>query len=236
MPGTKRNALGGAIDMTGVDGGSSTDPVDLNTISITTVTIPAVKRLKGSRKFRRHQESPNPTPAQDPLSSSSSTQLEGSENQPSASSHTEPSTVDSQQPTPETNEDEGHDEDNVEVHIGDEDVVSDLRVAPVRTHCCSIVSLCCLTYVCYKDPTKEWLPYRDICLDELLRHEGLGDRSEDEMVCEDCGAEAGSLRCADSHCVGALILCEPCMIRHHARLPLHRIQVRPLTFVTLIPV
>lgn len=78
-----------------------------------------------------------------------------------------------------------------------------------------------------QDPTKDWLPYRDICLDEMLRHEGLGERPEDGLCCEDCGTEDDLLRCADSHCVGAPLLCASCMTRQHERLPLHRIQVCP---------
>lgn len=79
---------------------------------------------------------------------------------------------------------------------------------------------------CKQDSTKEWLPYRDICLDEMLRHEGLGERSQNELSCEECGTEDDLLRCADSHCVGAPFLCASCMVRQHERLPLHRIQVR----------
>lgn len=135
MRGTKRNALGGAIDMSGAGDGDVLNAVDLNTISITTVTVPTSKRLRGSRKLRRHQV-PDLSPAQDSSTlSSSSTPRDGAEDRDSAMPHAGQSTADSQHPAPfEMNEVDNREEENVDVHIGDDEAGSDSRAAPVRIH------------------------------------------------------------------------------------------------------
>lgn len=82
-------------------------------------------------------------------------------------------------------------------------------------------------FVCSsQDPTSEWLPFRDIFLDELLRHEGLGERQCDNLMCEHCGEKPGTLKCPESHCIGSPLLCQTCMVIQHKHLPLHPIQVR----------
>jgi hypothetical protein len=68
-----------------------------------------------------------------------------------------------------------------------------------------------------------WLAfYRQTCLDELIRHDGLGNRSEDPP-CEDCGDGLGAYRCLE--CVGRSLMCLDCVVGAHKRTPLHRIEV-----------
>lgn len=64
MAGSKRPARVADIDMTPAGDASSSDP-STNVMSMTTVTIPALKRIRASRKSRLHEllnttSSPNP--------------------------------------------------------------------------------------------------------------------------------------------------------------------------------
>lgn len=69
----------------------------------------------------------------------------------------------------------------------------------------------------------EWLAYRESFLDELLRHDGLGDFLG-STLCASCGEVDGVIKCRD--CLGGCHLrCAVCSIHHHRRLPLHRIEV-----------
>ncbi|KAI9069929.1 hypothetical protein FKP32DRAFT_1537310, partial [Trametes sanguinea] len=73
------------------------------------------------------------------------------------------------------------------------------------------------------EPLKAWMPYRDEYLDEVLRLEGrciTGDRAD----CAMCAGGVADLRCQE--CLGGLLLCKPCMLNAHRRLPFHRVQVR----------
>jgi hypothetical protein len=70
----------------------------------------------------------------------------------------------------------------------------------------------------------EWIKFRAAFLDEILRHDGLGNffgRSK----CSNCENVAGIIKCRD--CAdGALLKCPECVIALHQNLPLHRVEVR----------
>jgi hypothetical protein len=68
----------------------------------------------------------------------------------------------------------------------------------------------------------DWLKYRSIMLDELLRMDGLGDSATLED-CVNCGKVVGRYRCGD--CLGGDMCCAECVVLLHRHLPLHRIQV-----------
>ncbi|KAA1479943.1 hypothetical protein DENSPDRAFT_743739, partial [Dentipellis sp. KUC8613] len=68
---------------------------------------------------------------------------------------------------------------------------------------------------------KEWLPYRDVFLRELLRHDGLAS-SSNGGYCVNCGLELGSIKCKD--CVSSGLLCPGCIVEYHSAMPLHRIE------------
>lgn len=68
----------------------------------------------------------------------------------------------------------------------------------------------------------DWLAYRSIMLDELLRADGLGD-STTPGVCADCMKLVGEYRCGD--CFGDNMYCTGCIVSSHRHLPLHRLQV-----------
>lgn len=79
---------------------------------------------------------------------------------------------------------------------------------------------------------EQWIPHRDQYLDELLRHEGLGDATA-SPICADCGVENGLYKCAS--CCGDRITCGSCMVASHSMLPLHVILVSfALSFVSPI--
>jgi hypothetical protein len=69
----------------------------------------------------------------------------------------------------------------------------------------------------------DWLKYRSIMLDELLRMDGLGD-SAALGNCVSCGNVVGRYRCID--CLGGDMCCAECIVLLHRHLPLHRLQVR----------
>jgi hypothetical protein len=71
----------------------------------------------------------------------------------------------------------------------------------------------------------EWLKFRDIFLQETLRHDGLGDFSG-TTDCVDCGKEAGIYKCLDC-AKGGLLKCSNCIVKEHRVLPLHRVEVSP---------
>ncbi|KIJ90500.1 hypothetical protein K443DRAFT_116509 [Laccaria amethystina LaAM-08-1] len=74
------------------------------------------------------------------------------------------------------------------------------------------------------EPTKllEWLYLRDATLDEILRHDGLGDFLG-HRHCVDCGQEDGIFKCRDCS-GGCLLRCQGCVVKAHQHLPLHRIE------------
>lgn len=69
----------------------------------------------------------------------------------------------------------------------------------------------------------DWLRYRSIMLDELLRADGLGD-STAPGICVKCMKLAGEYRCSDCFVDG--MCCSGCIVSSHHHLPLHRVQVR----------
>ncbi|THU77010.1 hypothetical protein K435DRAFT_703408 [Dendrothele bispora CBS 962.96] len=77
-------------------------------------------------------------------------------------------------------------------------------------------------------PLKEWIPYRDEYLSELLRLEGRGDVEKDE--CPWCGEpsedEDGEhvsfYRCMQ--CFGEDLMCKTCCVKRHEANPLHVIE------------
>lgn len=80
-----------------------------------------------------------------------------------------------------------------------------------------------------KERISTWLPSRGLYLDELLRHDGLGDH-HGSTLCDGCSdadmnVEA-HFRCRD--CSGSRMLCRGCLLREHTLLPLHRVEVRPV--------
>lgn len=70
----------------------------------------------------------------------------------------------------------------------------------------------------------DWIAYRLIKLDELLRRDGLGD-STTPGLCVGCTKLVGEYRCSD--CFGGDMYCSGCIVSSHCKLPLHRLQVRP---------
>ncbi|THU93273.1 hypothetical protein K435DRAFT_670546, partial [Dendrothele bispora CBS 962.96] len=72
-------------------------------------------------------------------------------------------------------------------------------------------------------PLKEWIPYRDEYLAELLHLEGRGDFSLE--VCPVCGLENDeeiAYRCLD--CLGGDLKCQDCCVKEHQSHPLHIIE------------
>lgn len=70
----------------------------------------------------------------------------------------------------------------------------------------------------------DWLVFRESCLDELLRHDGLGDFLGNTLCVSCLGAE-GVYKCKD--CLGgSLLRCRDCLVNSHRDHPLHRVEVR----------
>ncbi|KAF8335185.1 hypothetical protein F5887DRAFT_892104 [Amanita rubescens] len=69
---------------------------------------------------------------------------------------------------------------------------------------------------------EEWLSLRDASLDEILRHDGLGDFL-DNTTCFVCKEAAGIFKCRDC-CGGGRLRCRSCIVRMHQDVPLHRIE------------
>jgi hypothetical protein len=84
-------------------------------------------------------------------------------------------------------------------------------------------SLCASILIKHQDQLKEWIAFRAIFLDEVLRHDGLGDflgRTE----CSWCGKAEGTIKCKDCSS-GRMLKCQECIIALHQSLPLHRVEV-----------
>lgn len=69
----------------------------------------------------------------------------------------------------------------------------------------------------------EWLSFQDATLDELLRHDGLGDFLGYEY-CVTCNKEPGLFKCKDCS-GGSRLHCQACTVKSHQNTPLHRIEV-----------
>ena len=79
------------------------------------------------------------------------------------------------------------------------------------------------------DPIESFVSFRDTFLDELIRHEGLGQLPQPSIcgVCKKSGA-LGTIKCVD--CSGGIHMCQMCTVELHQRLPTHRIMVRVRIF------
>ncbi|KAJ7103991.1 hypothetical protein B0H15DRAFT_942026 [Mycena belliarum] len=81
-------------------------------------------------------------------------------------------------------------------------------------------------YVSTTDPMSLFRPMKAFFLDELLRHEGLGDHI-DAPSCAHCKTAFGresSVRMFKCYDCGEHLQCEACCLSHHALTPLHVIQ------------
>jgi len=81
---------------------------------------------------------------------------------------------------------------------------------------------CILTAL--QDQLNEWLKFRRIFLDEILRHDGLGDFLG-HTKCSDCQNAPGVIKCKDCSS-GRMLRCPECVVASHQALPLHRVEVR----------
>ena len=73
----------------------------------------------------------------------------------------------------------------------------------------------------------QWLQFRNIFLDELLRHDGLGDFLG-HTECSDCKKAPGVIKCKDCSS-GQMLKCPECVVASHATFPLHRVEVSRIT-------
>ena len=86
-----------------------------------------------------------------------------------------------------------------------------------------------LIFCCYwiltplQDYLQEWLKFRQTFLDELLRHDGLGDFLG-HTQCSSCQKAPGIIKCRDCS-NGRMLKCPECVVAAHATLPLHRVEV-----------
>ena len=79
----------------------------------------------------------------------------------------------------------------------------------------------------------EWLSYRQTCLDELLRHDGLGS-SIGQKECWTCkGSGNACWKCLDCN-DGGWLRCQECIITVHSSHALHRIEVWQLLCIEQI--
>lgn len=72
------------------------------------------------------------------------------------------------------------------------------------------------------DPNASWLPFRDVFLDEFLRHDGFADH---EKRCTTCERSGDHILYKCTQCFGPMIHCKDCLVSSHSRLPLHKILV-----------
>jgi len=87
----------------------------------------------------------------------------------------------------------------------------------------AILLVSTLTYLILKSKLQEWLLLRDTTLDEILRHDGLGDFLG-HPLCAACNIEPGIYKCKDCS-GGGRLRCKTCAIMMHQYTPLHRIEV-----------
>ncbi|KAH9956388.1 hypothetical protein BGW80DRAFT_1439367 [Lactifluus volemus] len=74
-----------------------------------------------------------------------------------------------------------------------------------------------------QNTTSEWLIFRQSCLDELLRHDGLSD-SLDQEYCISCKKVCGVYKCKDCFS-GSLLRCRDCLVNAHRDHPLHHVEI-----------
>ncbi len=84
-----------------------------------------------------------------------------------------------------------------------------------------------------QEKIREFIPLREEFLEELLRFYGGEAPVDTEQVpCAACGLKSGVYRCAS--CTSRRVLCKDCVLEKHTYLPLHRIEVRPSRFVSVL--
>jgi hypothetical protein len=76
----------------------------------------------------------------------------------------------------------------------------------------------------HQDKLEEWLPFRNMFLDEILRHDGLGGFLG-HSKCAKCEENDGIFKCKDCPS-GRELKCQGCMVSLHQEFPLHRVEVR----------
>ena len=78
-----------------------------------------------------------------------------------------------------------------------------------------------MTLQSQNDFLREWVPLRESFLQLLLEMDGR----HHDLSCSDCKLEEskGLFRCSD--CIGDLATCHACLLKRHALLPFHRIQM-----------
>ncbi|KAK7002264.1 CxC2 domain-containing protein [Favolaschia claudopus] len=78
-------------------------------------------------------------------------------------------------------------------------------------------------YVGSDDPMRVWRPLAGFFLDELLRREGLGGKSDAFCACCSAALGAGEMpvRCEDC---GDFIQCSRCVVLRHETMPLHKVE------------
>jgi hypothetical protein len=74
-----------------------------------------------------------------------------------------------------------------------------------------------------KSKLLEWLSFRDTTLDEILRHDGLGDYLGQPLCCA-CNIQPGLFKCKDCS-GGGRLRCQTCVVKVHQDTPLHQIEV-----------
>ncbi|KAM6497786.1 hypothetical protein JOM56_005734 [Amanita muscaria] len=74
----------------------------------------------------------------------------------------------------------------------------------------------------FQTKLKEWLSFRQTCLDELLRHDGRGDYLKGHN-CATCQEGEGVFKCLDCF-DGGLLRCKACLVAAHHIHPLHRVK------------
>ena len=79
----------------------------------------------------------------------------------------------------------------------------------------------------WKSELLKWLYLRDMTLDEILCHDGLGNYLGHQQCCE-CHEEPGVFKCRDCS-GGGCLCCQACVVRVHQDLPLHHIKVSSFT-------
>ncbi|KAF7342705.1 CxC2 domain-containing protein [Mycena sanguinolenta] len=87
------------------------------------------------------------------------------------------------------------------------------------------------TYESSTDPMNVWRPHADFFLDEISRHDALGDNGAPELTCSLCkctyiprAAGPDAVRLFKCGQCGEFLQCKKCCLAGHARTPLHMIQ------------
>lgn len=71
---------------------------------------------------------------------------------------------------------------------------------------------------------EQWIDARNICVDELMRHDANLSSSATCPECEEDIIDTDTFRCLD--CLPIPPECEACTLKRHVLEPFHRIEVR----------